>query len=350
MLRRTLEKIQERVHYYNEMDELLAVFKHHLISDEIQGLFGQLDECLCIFSFAADVAQAQWIDEFLVVQGQEARDIRRVQGDLSKMNASFREINQKEDQFLERREKITDSLQDIASSTADKTSMIWNEDTESASCVEDEDEVISVQGAFNFLVSRGCPDLSMRMDVNQQDAVIVNGGGFGNIWMAKLCDGNKVSIKTWRASTVDECDRKTLMRALREIHAWSQMKHQNIHQLVGVIMFKGSLIGMVSEWMENGNLREYMLKHPQLDRHQMCVQIANGLAYMHRCNTVHGDLKAMNVLVSPKGVAMLTDFGSSVMTEASLEYSVTNTTLSVRWAAPEQLDGSPKNWVDAALF
>ncbi|KAH7330649.1 kinase-like domain-containing protein [Rhizoctonia solani] len=86
-------------------------------------------------------------------------------------------------------------------------------------------------------------------------------------------------------------------------------------------MFKGRYLGMVSQWMENGNLHEYIRKNPRVDRYRLCIQVASGLAYMHDVKMVHGDLKAINVLVSSEGVAKLSDFDFSLMLEASLAFS-----------------------------
>jgi hypothetical protein len=47
------------------------------------------------------------------------------------------------------------------------------------------------------------------------------------------------------------------------------MKHQHVHRLLGVIIFKDQHLGMVSEWMENGNLREHMRNAQNFDRYQM---------------------------------------------------------------------------------
>ncbi|CAE7072832.1 unnamed protein product, partial [Rhizoctonia solani] len=60
---------------------------------------------------------------------------------------------------------------------------------------------------------------------------------------------------------------------------------------------------------------------------------------MHQCDSVHGDLKAANVLVSSDGVARITDFGLSTMSEAGLRFSETSATQmgTMRWAAPEQV-------------
>lgn len=55
---------------------------------------------------------------------------------------------------------------------------------------------------------------------------------------------------------------------MREIYIWSKAKHENVQELLGIIMFQGRL-GMVSPWMENGNLQEYIQKHPDVDRYKL---------------------------------------------------------------------------------
>ncbi|CAE6487658.1 unnamed protein product, partial [Rhizoctonia solani] len=151
---------------------------------------------------------------------------------------------------------------------------------------------MSTQQIFDCLIASGCVDLSSQMDTRQDAAIIVSGGGFGDIWNGQLHNGEKVAIKAWRASAMGQCDYKTLKRAARELYCWSRMEHPNIHQLQGVIIFRDQYLGMVSEWMENGNLHEYLLRHPDVDRYELCVDVAAGLEYMHSNNTVHGDLKA----------------------------------------------------------
>ncbi|KEP46497.1 tyrosine kinase family catalytic domain protein [Rhizoctonia solani 123E] len=132
------------------------------------------------------------------------------------------------------------------------------------------------------------------------------------------------------------------------------MEHRNIHQLMGVILFKDRYLGMVSEWMENGHLHKYLENHPDADRYQLCIDIASGLEYMHSCSMVHGDLKAINVLVSSDGIARISDFDFSVMSEASsLMFSESSNTRSgsIRWVAPEMLvDETPKRTKESDVY
>ncbi|CAE6415023.1 unnamed protein product [Rhizoctonia solani] len=199
---------------------------------------------------------------------------------------------------------------------------------------------MSTRQIFDCLTASGCIDLSSRMDPRQETAMIASGGGFGDIWKGQLHDGGKVAIKAWRTNALEQCDYKTLKRAARELYFWSRMEHPNIHRLQGVIMFRNQYLGMVSEWMENGNLHEYLRKQPSADRYQLCIHVASGLEYMHGCSAIHGDLKAVNVLVSSDGIARLSDFDFSIMSEvSSLVFSETSNSRlgSLRWAAPELL-------------
>ncbi|KEP45560.1 tyrosine kinase family catalytic domain protein [Rhizoctonia solani 123E] len=199
---------------------------------------------------------------------------------------------------------------------------------------------VSTQQMFECLVGAGCTDLSPQMDTKQETAMIMSGGGFGDIWVGHLYNRTKVAIKAWRTNTLERCHQKTMKRAARELFYWSKMRHDNIHQLLGVIVFKDQYLGMVSEWMDNGNLHEYLRKNPNADCFQLCNDVASGLDYMHRESTIHGDLKAANVLVSVNGIARISDFDFSIMSGiSSLVFSESSNTRtgSIRWTAPEIL-------------
>ncbi|CUA73218.1 hypothetical protein RSOLAG22IIIB_10621 [Rhizoctonia solani] len=155
------------------------------------------------------------------------------------------------------------------------------------------DQNMSLKDMFDRLLHHGCVDLSSQMDPEQASAAIMNGGGFGDIWKGKLYNGNQVAIKAWRSYMIEQCEYKTLKRATREIYFWSKMEHDNVHPLIGVVIFKDCYLGMVSAWMDNGNLHDYMRNNPCADKYQLCTQVASGLAYMHKRKMVHGDLKAM---------------------------------------------------------
>ncbi|KDN35716.1 hypothetical protein RSAG8_11339, partial [Rhizoctonia solani AG-8 WAC10335] len=188
---------------------------------------------------------------------------------------------------------------------------------------------------FQRLLEHGCDDLTSRIDPGKYSSCRVAQGGFGDIWQGQLQDGMHVAVKVLRFALIDSGS-KALKRMMREVYAWSKLDHENIHKLLGVTTHQGQL-GMVSEWMTNGNLRDYLGRNPSVDRYKLCIQIAGAVRYIHDRDMIHGDIKAANILVSLDGVIKLTDFDYSLIPDCSLYF--TDTTRvgcgTLRWMAPE---------------
>ncbi|CAE7179691.1 unnamed protein product, partial [Rhizoctonia solani] len=142
---------------------------------------------------------------------------------------------------------------------------------------------------FEYLQDAGCVDLSSQMDSSQETLTKVLRGVFGDIWQGRLNSSAKVAIKAWRPNPLEQCDHTVLKRAAHELFDLSRMDHPNVHRLQGVIMFRDQYLGMVSEWMDNGNIYEYLVRCPDADRYQLCAQVASGLDYMHRRGKVCPD-------------------------------------------------------------
>jgi len=93
---------------------------------------------------------------------------------------------------------------------------------------------------------------------------------------------------------------------------------------------------LVSPYYHNGNALDYMQRCPSVDRLKMIVDIATGLVYLHSQGVIHGDLKAVNILIDDDGSAVITDFGlSRILSERG--FTTEDIGGSVRWMAPELL-------------
>ncbi|KAL5632342.1 hypothetical protein ACGC1H_005343 [Rhizoctonia solani] len=160
---------------------------------------------------------------------------------------------------------------------------------------------MSTDEMFQCLTHHGCPDLTESMDPNAYSRHYIAPGGFGDIWKSELHDGTAVAIEVWRFRALDEDPGEDIKRAMREIYYWSQLNHENIQKLLGVIVFEGRL-GMVSKWMEEGNLQNYLENNPRVDRYPLCIQTAQGVEYLHYRNMIHGDLKALGALLLARNV------------------------------------------------
>ncbi|KAJ7706511.1 kinase-like domain-containing protein, partial [Mycena olivaceomarginata] len=67
-------------------------------------------------------------------------------------------------------------------------------------------------------------------------------------------------------------------------------------------------------------------------------ETAQGLAYLHSQNIIHGDLRGGNVLIDDGEHAQLAGFGLAIVTDATLGTTSTTQCGSSRWMAPELLD------------
>ncbi|KAG8711151.1 hypothetical protein FRC08_016249 [Ceratobasidium sp. 394] len=207
---------------------------------------------------------------------------------------------------------------------------------------------------IQHLVLHGCQDITVDLDLPSCSEYPISTGGFGDVYRGRLESGQGVAIKCMRIidlSSDGQQRRKHLKYAAREIHTWSRLQHPHVLKLLGLAEYRNQ-IAMVSPWLEGGALRNYLAQHPEVNRPQLCVQIADGLSYLHQCGVVHGDLKGDNVLISDAGDAMLTDFGNAVLQERTLQFTYTTAkvNVSLRWAAPELLGEDASHSIGADIF
>ncbi|KAG8751929.1 hypothetical protein FRC11_008846 [Ceratobasidium sp. 423] len=141
----------------------------------------------------------------------------------------------------------------------------------------------------SYLVARGCLNRMRDLDPTSFSEHPVFHGGFSDIYSGRLLNNTQVAIKALRISL--------------------------------------------------GNIN-------QSTKHIKCLQICDGLSYLHRIGIIHGDLKGANVLVSDSGVPVLADFGNSILRNQTLKFTQTTSgaSLTVRWSAAELItESGPPN-------
>ena len=87
---------------------------------------------------------------------------------------------------------------------------------------------------------------------------------------------------------------------------WKRLSHPHIVPFIGATL---EPLQLVSGWMPGGELRSYIKGNPRTDLINLVSQrlptwdvashfsqllgVAGGLAYLHSCNVIHGDLKGV---------------------------------------------------------
>lgn len=139
-------------------------------------------------------------------------------------------------------------------------------------------------------------------------------GGFADVWKG-VHEERDVAFKSlrWSAQADDKARLKRKRRFCKEVILWKSLNHSNILGLIGVCRWDNTpdtRLTMVSEWMPNGNITEY-IKRNDSQRMQLLVDCAKGVEYIHRMRLVHGDLKGANILITSDNPvrACVADFG-----------------------------------------
>ncbi|CCO36792.1 Serine/threonine-protein kinase TNNI3K [Rhizoctonia solani AG-1 IB] len=369
-LEQTLKTIQERVEHYNQMNEVLSFLLYQTISDEIQSLFGDLDSCLGLFSYATDVAQAQWIAEFQAVQKQESQKLEHLKTELGRMNMNIDAISSNSEQILLNTNRVVDALQRVLD---DKSSILQAPSTTTQASFDNAQQIVrtilavtKLQLPPRLLLGRQCiPDTN----------IPIKTGLTCDVYLASFLGGEKVAKKVFRIGMSDKAYvEKYATRFLRIANLWCDLRSEYTLPFYGIGMesFEQNdhfQLYMVSPLMSNFDAMTYLSKYrssPGIKKGilRIITDAAKGLQYLHNRTppVVHSGMKGDNVLITDSGGAILGGFGLTKALE-SVENTklppavMTGRTESQRWLAPEMFEDDPPlrtpcdvwGWAMAAL-
>lgn len=192
-----------------------------------------------------------------------------------------------------------------------------------------------------------------RMKIRQ---TILGEGGFGTVKLADMWSTSwikyggtptTVAVKELQTDKIKLAHGRTAFRLAREMKVWASCKHENILEFRGYHLSKDfKRAYLVSPYMKNGNVRDYLAREaPLLNRRMLLVSdTAKGLQYLHSRDPpiVHGDLKALNILINDDGGALLSDFGlAKAIGDKRTGLTTSNGFKgTVRYCSPEALQGN----------
>ncbi|KAJ3558065.1 hypothetical protein NP233_g11585 [Leucocoprinus birnbaumii] len=223
--------------------------------------------------------------------------------------------------------------------------------------VLDKARKLMVSAMMRLCKSSGAYPPCLALKDVQFQATPLASGSYGDIFQGKLGDYT-VSLKVNRVFSRSQHDIKHLIASYaKEAVVWNRLRHPNILPFYGIYRLDESYgpgrIALISPWMENGNISEYLVNKPDTARFPLVLDALEGLSYLHMHSIIHGDLKGANILITPEGSACLADFGlSSVDHPDILRWTSVLTVTAIggttRWQAPE-LMGDDETFIRPTL-
>ncbi|KZT27470.1 kinase-like protein [Neolentinus lepideus HHB14362 ss-1] len=215
--------------------------------------------------------------------------------------------------------------------------------------IEDRDtdhlfEVSSVKSTISRLLvalalqcGQNPPALLLQAKVELVDRDPIAWGGFADVYLGIL-KGRHVAVKRLRAHQLAATDAIHLRKALlREAIIWHQLQHDNILPFLGIDCDSiTSMFCMVSPWMKNGTIINFLHRKGAENVDILLLEIARGLRYLHGEDIVHGDLRGGNIFIDDGGHVRLADFGLTRLADQTRSSTTTSPKSgSTRWMAPE---------------
>lgn len=165
-------------------------------------------------------------------------------------------------------------------------------------------------------------------------------GGFSAVFQAMdTIEGIRVALKIPHASLINS---QTMEEFRNEVRLVARLDHPNILPLKDASFVDGQFViaFRLGERTLDDRLRRRMAVTTALD---LAEQMLDGVAYAHRMNIIHCDIKPENMILFPQNRLCLTDFGIAKVAQRTISGSGTGT---VGYMAPEQAMGKPSTRSD----
>ncbi|PIN03329.1 Serine/threonine protein kinase [Handroanthus impetiginosus] len=138
-------------------------------------------------------------------------------------------------------------------------------------------------------------------------------GGFGTVYYGVLSDGRIVAVKR-----LYENNFKRVEQFMNEVEILTRLRHENLVLLYGCTSNRSRELLLVYEYIPNGTVADHLhgkraksglLSWPV--RLKIAIETADALAYLHKSDIIHRDVKTNNILLDNDFHVKVADFGLS---------------------------------------
>ncbi|XP_040521794.1 cyclin-dependent kinase 13 isoform X9 [Gallus gallus] len=181
---------------------------------------------------------------------------------------------------------------------------------------------------------------------------IIGEGTYGQVYKARDKDtGELVALKKVRLDNEKEGFPIT---AIREIKILRQLNHQSIINMKEIVTDKEDALDfkkdkgafyLVFEYMDHdlmGLLESGLVHFNENHIKSFMRQLMEGLAYCHKKNFLHRDIKCSNILLNNRGQIKLADFGLARLYNSEESRPYTNKVITLWYRPPELLLGEER--------